>query len=64
MKTIKCECGEEILIIPDLKKVGFAIENHIKVYHPVRKETKLKDIQTRIHLRHVLAQQVIEVVSL
>lgn len=63
MKTIKCDCGEEILILPCLKQMNIAIEAHLKARHPVKKETSVKDIQNRIHLRHVLAQQVLEKVS-
>ena len=30
--TIKCECGEEILILPDVKATSEAIEGHIALH--------------------------------
>ncbi len=27
--TVKCECGSEILLIPDIKEMSAAIENHV-----------------------------------
>jgi hypothetical protein len=32
MDTIKCECGEEILILPDVKATSEAIESHIALH--------------------------------
>jgi hypothetical protein len=28
MPTIKCSCGSEILVVPDVKAMSIAIENH------------------------------------
>ncbi len=30
--TIRCECGEEILILPDVRATGAAIEGHIALH--------------------------------
>ena len=32
MIKITCECGEEILMMPDLKEMGLAIENHVDLH--------------------------------
>jgi len=29
LPTIKCECGHEILLLPDLQAMGQAIEKHV-----------------------------------
>jgi hypothetical protein len=29
MPTVKCLCGFEILVVPDLKAMGIAIKNHV-----------------------------------
>jgi hypothetical protein len=49
--TIKCECGVELLLIPDLKSMNEAIENHV-AEHVAKSEcntTKSAD-QIRDHL--------------
>ena len=32
MSTVVCECGKEILIIPDLKEMANCIEEHAKLH--------------------------------
>jgi hypothetical protein len=32
MDTIKCECGEEILLLPDVRAMGEAIEIHVAMH--------------------------------
>jgi len=32
MVTIVCECGDEILLIPDPKEMGKAIEDHVDLH--------------------------------
>ncbi len=29
---VRCECGDEILLVPDLKKTGKAIEDHVDLH--------------------------------
>ena len=61
---IRCpECGEEILMIPTLRTMNEAIENHVKIHKDVlRANPPLKQI-TAIHIRIDLAQQVLEEAS-
>jgi hypothetical protein len=33
MDTIKCECGAEILFLPDVRAMGQAIEVHVAAVH-------------------------------
>ncbi len=36
MPIIRCKCGEEILLIPDVKAMSMAIENHITTHSAQR----------------------------
>ena len=29
---VRCECGDEILLLPDLKEMGKAIEDHVDLH--------------------------------
>jgi hypothetical protein len=33
MPIVKCICGTEILVLPDLKAMNLAIENHVTIKH-------------------------------
>jgi len=33
MPIVKCICGSEILVVPDLKAMNLAIENHVIIKH-------------------------------
>ena len=61
---IKCpQCGDEILMIPTLKTMSQAIENHIRVHKELLKEQPLQRQQTAIQIRLDLAQQVLKQAS-
>ncbi len=61
---IRCsECGEEILMLPALRKMSEAIENHVKVHKNQPSLTPLITAQTAMHIRLDLAQQVLEQAS-
>lgn len=32
LKKIRCECGDEILLLPDYKEMGRAIEDHVNMH--------------------------------
>ncbi len=32
MVMVRCECGDEILVVPDLKKMDKAIEDHVDLH--------------------------------
>ena len=48
---IICECGEEILLVPDVKAMGEAIENHVALHingikdseQKTKEETRIRD---------------------
>jgi hypothetical protein len=58
---IKCpECGEEILMIPTLKVMSKAIENHVNFHKEQLKHDPIREIQKAIGIRLTLMGQVIE----
>jgi hypothetical protein len=61
---IKCpECGEEILMVPTLRKMNEAIENHVQIHKEQLKTTPLIEHHTAMHIRLDLAQQVLQLAS-
>ncbi len=61
---IKCpECGDEILMIPTLKTMNAAIENHVKMHKELLKDKPLEREKTAIQVRLNLAQQVLKQAS-
>lgn len=72
MITIKCNsCGEEILVVPDPRKMCQAIENHINKFH--RKLFRGEDVRANleraknrmecIKLRESLLNQIIDMIA-
>jgi hypothetical protein len=62
---IKCpECGEEILMIPTLRKMSEAIEVHVKIHKDLLNTNPFLKQQTAMHVRLDLAQQVLQQASL
>jgi hypothetical protein len=62
MKLIRCECGEKILLLPELKKMNEAIEKHVAQHRTIwltQGHSKAKILSEGAHLRHVLSQQVL-----
>jgi len=60
LPVIHCTCGEAILVVPDIKAMDKAIENHITVHNS--KKPKEKFDETR-RLREFLVEQVLSVVA-
>lgn len=62
---IRCpECGEEILMLPALRKMSEAIENHVKIHKEHLNTTpSIMQQQTAMHIRLDLAQQVLQLAS-
>jgi hypothetical protein len=57
---IKCpECGEEILMLPSLRKMNEAIENHVKLHKELLKNSPLISNIKSMNIRLDLAQQVL-----
>ena len=62
MKKVTCECGEEILLVPDLKAMGKAIEDHVDLHiHHLRAPACTATEADR--LRDVLIAQVLSLAS-
>ena len=58
---IRCpECGEEILIIPTLRVMHEAIENHVCKHKEQLKREPIKEHQTAIFVRLSLMEQVLQ----
>jgi hypothetical protein len=58
---IRCpECGEEILMIPTLRVMQEAIENHVQKHRELLKEDPIKQHQTVILIRLSLMGQVLQ----
>ncbi len=61
---IKCpDCGDEILMIPTLRQMNQAIENHVKVHKEILRDRPLLRQQTAMQIRLDLAQQVLKQAS-
>ena len=43
--TIKCECGWEILLVPDLKAMNRAIEAHVDTHRKIEKDCSKTDAE-------------------
>lgn len=61
MDTIKCECGIEILLLPDVKTMGNAIEAHVTQH--IRKLKPSASAAEAESLRDVLIAQVFSKLS-
>lgn len=58
---IKCPvCGEEILMIPTLRIMGEAIENHVQKHKEILQIDPIKSQQTAILVRLSLMGQVLQ----
>jgi hypothetical protein len=58
---IKCpECGEEILMIPTLRVMNEAIENHVHIHRKQLKTEPIKEHQKAIYIRLTLMSQVLQ----
>ena len=59
-EIIKCpECSEEILMIPSLKAMNEAIENHVRAHKETLKTSPLMMHSKSMNIRLDLAQQVL-----
>jgi hypothetical protein len=58
---IRCpECGEEILMIPTLRIMNVAIENHVLIHKEQLKANPITQHQTAIFIRLSLMDQVLK----
>jgi CheY-like chemotaxis protein len=62
LPTIKCPCGEQILVIPDLCAMNRAIENHATKYRRKRLSDR-KDTDEHVNIKELLTKQLLKVTS-
>ena len=61
--SIRCECGTEILLIPDIKEMGRCIESHA-AEHRNKEQTPDKGKAAFEHIENFLVTQVLEKAAL
>ncbi len=62
LPTIRCECGTQILLLPDLKIMDHAIRVHVD-YHISKEKDKHKKTAKATHIRQILVEQLFETAS-
>ncbi len=59
LPVIRCVCGKEILMMPDVKVMGEAIENHVE-WHRRKLKNKVEAELEANRIRDLLISQVLE----
>jgi hypothetical protein len=62
LDKVTCGCGEEILLLPDLKAMGNAIELHVTL-HLQKLKTPLCNAAEAEHLKDALITQILRIAS-
>jgi hypothetical protein len=62
MPLIRCLCGAKILLIPDMKAMNRALENHIDEHIKKNSKTR-KSYIPPIKVRKILVEQILEKAS-
>jgi len=62
LRIIRCQCGVEILVLPDLKAMNHAIEVHV-AEHREKEKTRQKKDEAASCVRQVLIEQLFEKAS-
>ena len=57
--SIKCECGEEMLLFPDAKAMSKAIEVHVNLHIKKLKRSSCEDTEVE-RIRDMLIAQVLD----
>ena len=63
LQTIRCECGQKILVIPDVKEMGHAIESHAEK-HREKERIPDKGNSTFERIQDSLIEQLLDLASL
>jgi len=61
LATVRCVCGAEILVVPDLKAMELAIENHVDEHRKASNDSER--ILTPDSLKQFLTEQILIVAS-
>lgn len=59
LPLLRCECGAEILLLPDLKVMNHAIEVHV-ANHRKKEKDRTKAAKVASHIRQILIEQLFE----
>jgi hypothetical protein len=62
LPIIKCECGAEILLLPDLKVMSHAVEVHVEEHRKTEKDA-VKAATDAVRVRNNLIAQVLDKAS-
>jgi hypothetical protein len=62
MVMIRCECGDELLVLPDLKEMGKAIDDHVELHVHSLKAPSCTPAEAE-RLKDMLITQVITLAS-
>jgi hypothetical protein len=62
MPTVRCLCGAELLVVPNVEAMSKAIEAHIETHIQGIKDPK-KAVEEAEHIRDYLITQVLEKIS-
>jgi hypothetical protein len=62
LPLLKCECGAEILLLPDLKVMNHAIEVHV-AEHRKKEKDPCKAAAAASHVRQILIEQLLKKAS-
>ena len=62
LPLIKCECGAEILLLPDLQAMNRAIKSHV-TEHPKKRKNAKKNVNTFGNISQLLTQLSIRKIS-
>jgi hypothetical protein len=62
MIKIRCECGDELLLLPDLKEMGKAIEDHVDMHLQSLKAPSCTPAEAE-RLKDALITQIITIAS-
>ena len=62
LPLLKCECGAEILLLPDLKVMNHAIEVHVH-YHTRKEKDPRKKAAIAAQVRQTLFEQILKKAS-
>lgn len=62
LPLLKCECGAEILLLPDLRLMNHAIEVHVSEHRKKEKDPKKASIEAA-RIRDILIDQLLKKAS-
>ena len=59
---VRCECGEEILLLSDLEAMDMALENHVSVHVKNQPDRKRANEEAK-RIRELLTKRVVEKIA-